>query len=66
MSNGRLFWTTVPVKEEKDLSLEVFLCVVGHNKQLNIAEEDTSLGDLDRRQQSIIFRLRTGHCRLLS
>ena len=34
-------------------------------KKHNILSEDTSLQGLDRWQQTIAFRLRTGHCQLL-
>ena len=40
--------------------LRLFMC-----HQQNITGEDTSLMDLERWQQTIIFRLRTCHCRLL-
>ena len=35
-------------------------------RRLNITGEDDSIKHLDRKHQVIIFRLRTGHCRLLA
>ena len=34
-------------------------------EERNLSDEKDSIQDLDRGQQTIIFRLRTGHCRLL-
>ena len=58
------FWHPISYPEVKTLIQHKLWPEWCH--QHNITGEDTSLMELERWQQTIIFRLRTGHCRLLS
>ena len=67
-SLGVVHWHPEPQAELRSWHLKIInVCIHQHWKQRrDITAEDISLRELERWQQTTIFRLRTGHCQLLS